>query len=232
MSITAGRAKVVVAIDGPAGAGKSTVTRALTRELGYQLLDTGALYRSVALAASRAGVPLHDEPRVAELAGSLPIRFELDGDVNRVYLDGEDVSEAIRTSEMSEGASVVSALPAVRAALLDLQRDIGRAGGVVAEGRDIGTVVFPDAPVKFFLTASVAERARRRLAELEQRGEITDIETVKAEIERRDHRDSSRGVAPLRQAPDAVLVDSTGRSVDEIVTEMAVAVRRAEDAGR
>lgn len=220
----------MVAIDGPAGAGKSTVTKALTRAIGYQLLDTGALYRSVALAATRAGVALDDEAAVAELAGSLPIRFELSGDVNRVFLDGEDVSEAIRTPEMSEGASVVSALPAVRAALLDLQRDIGSGGGVVAEGRDIGTVVFPDAPVKFFLTASVEERARRRLAELEARGETTDLATVRAEIERRDARDSGRDVAPLVQAPDAVLVDSTGRSVDEIVGEMAGAVSRAEEA--
>lgn len=220
--------KVVVAIDGPAGAGKSTVTRALTGAIGYQLLDTGALYRSVALAATRAQVALDDGPRLAELAASLPIRFELSGDVNRVFLGEDDVTAAIRSPEMSEGASVVSAVPEVRAALLDLQRDIGRGGGVVAEGRDIGTVVFPDAAVKFFLTATVAERARRRLAELLARGETTDLATVKAEIEQRDRRDSERDVAPLKQAADAILVDSTGRSVDEIVEEMVAAVRRAE----
>jgi cytidylate kinase len=221
--------KVVVAIDGPAGAGKSTVTRALTVAIGYQLLDTGALYRSVALAAIRAGVALDDAGALGELARSLQVRFELDGEVNRVILGGDDVTEAIRTPEISEGASVVSAVPAVREGLMDLQRSLGASGGVVAEGRDIGTVVFPDAAVKFFLTAGVEERARRRLAELESRGHQVDLATVKAEIERRDERDSSRDVAPLRQADDAVLVDSTDRSVDEIVAEMTAVVRRAEN---
>lgn len=219
---------MVVAIDGPAGAGKSTVTKALTRALGYQLLDTGALYRSVALEARRRGVAWDDEEGLAAVARDLAIRFALEGEVNRVFLGDDEVTEAIRTPEISEGASVVSALGAVRAALLDLQRAIGREGGVVAEGRDVGTVVFPGAEVKFFLTASPAERARRRVAELRERGHEADFETVLAEIETRDQRDSNREVAPLRQAEDAVLVDSTGRSVAEVVGEMEAAVHRAE----
>jgi cytidylate kinase len=222
------RRRVIVAIDGPAGAGKSTVTRALTRALGYQLLDTGALYRSVALAARRRQVDWGDEDGLAAVARSLSVRFSLDGDINRVFVDGDEVTEAIRTPEISEGASVVSALPGVRDALLDLQRSIGRGGGVVAEGRDVGTVVFPEAAVKFFLTASDRERAQRRQAELEARGHPSDYDTVLAEIQRRDERDSNRAVAPLRQADDAVLVDSTARSVTDVVAEMEARVRAAE----
>lgn len=222
------RRRVIVAIDGPAGAGKSTVTRALTRALGYQLLDTGALYRSVALAARRRQVDWGDEDGLAAVARSLSVRFSLDGDINRVFVDGDEVTEAIRTPEISEGASVVSALPGVRDALLDLQRSIGRGGGVVAEGRDVGTVVFPEAAVKFFLTASDRERAQRRQAELEARGHPSDYDTVLAEIQRRDERDSNRAVAPLRQADDALLVDSTARSVTDVVAEMEARVRAAE----
>lgn len=222
------RRRVIVAIDGPAGAGKSTVTRALTQALGYQLLDTGSLYRSVALAARRRQVDWGDEDGLAAVARSLSVRFSLDGDINRVFVDGDEVTEAIRTPEISEGASVVSALPGVRDALLDLQRSIGRGGGVVAEGRDVGTVVFPEAAVKFFLTASDRERAQRRQAELEARGHPSDYDTVLAEIQRRDERDSNRAVAPLRQADDAVLVDSTARSVTDVVAEMEARVRAAE----
>jgi cytidylate kinase len=222
------RRRVIVAIDGPAGAGKSTVTRALTQALGYQLLDTGSLYRSVALAARRRQVDWGDEDGLAAVARSLSVRFSLDGDINRVFVDGDEVTEAIRTPEISEGASVVSALPSVRDALLDLQRSIGRVGGVVAEGRDVGTVVFPEAAVKFFLTASDRERAQRRQAELEARGHPSDYDTVLAEIQRRDERDSNRAVAPLRQADDAVLVDSTARSVTDVVAEMEARVRAAE----
>ena len=226
--MSAERRRVIVAIDGPAGAGKSTVTRALTRALGYQLLDTGALYRSVALAARRRQVDWADEEGLAAVARSLSVRFSLDGDINRVFVDGDEVTEAIRTPEISEGASVVSALPGVRDALLDLQRSIGRVGGVVAEGRDVGTVVFPEAAVKFFLTASDRERAQRRQAELEARGHPSDYDTVLAEIQKRDERDSNRAVAPLRQADDALLVDSTARSVADVVAEMETRVRAAE----
>ena len=219
--------QVVVAIDGPAGAGKSTVTKALTRRLGYQLLDTGALYRSVALAGRDAGVAWDDEAGLAKVAAGLEIRFSLEGETNRVFLAGREVTADIRTPEVSEGASQVSALPAVRAALLELQRSLAGQGGVIAEGRDVGTVVFPNAGAKFFLTASARERARRRVAELIANGHEADLETTLAEIEKRDERDSNRAVAPLAQAEDAILVDSTDRSVEEIVDEMAKHVAAA-----
>lgn len=207
---------IVVAIDGPAGAGKSTVTKRLARELGYALLDTGALYRSVALVAHQRGVAWDDEPALAAIARDLDIGFRFEGEVNRVFLDQKDVSEAIRTPEISDGASRVSALPGVRQGLLELQRRLGQKGGIIAEGRDIGTVVFPDAPAKFFLTASPEVRARRRCDELPD----ADYQAVLDDIRIRDERDSNREVAPLAQAADAVLVDSSDRSIDEVVADM------------
>jgi cytidylate kinase len=215
---------VVVAIDGPAGAGKSTVSKRLAQRLGYRLLDTGAIYRSVALCARRQGVAWDDAAGCAKVARDLDIDFRFDGDVNHVFVAGEDVTGAIRTPEMSEGASKVSALPEVRAALLDLQRRLGAAGGVVVEGRDIGTVVFPDAEAKFFLTASPEVRARRRFEELRAAGKQVDEAQTLAEMIERDRRDETRAAAPLRQAPDAVLVDSSGVPVDEVVAAMAARV--------
>ena len=220
----------MVAIDGPAGAGKSTVSKRLTALLGYRLLDTGALYRAVALLARRRGVAWDDEPALAALAAGLDIDFQLDGMVNRVSLGGEDVTAAIRTPEMSEGSSIVSALPAVRAALLERQRELAGAGGVVAEGRDVGTVVLPGAPAKFFLTASDEVRARRRVEELQAAGIAADYEATLADIRRRDDRDSTREAAPLACAPDAVIVDSSGLTVDEVVAQMAAVVRERERA--
>jgi len=217
---------VVVAIDGPAGAGKSTVSRRLAVRLGYRLLDTGAIYRAVALIAQRQGVAWDDGAGCAALALALDIDFAFDGADNRVSVAGEDVSTGIRTPEISQGASKVSALPEVRAALLDLQRRLGTQGGVVAEGRDIGTVVFPDAGAKFFLTASPEVRARRRFEELRAAGKTVDEAATLREIIERDERDSTRAAAPLKQADDAVLVDSSGLSADEVVSRMEAEVRR------
>jgi CMP/dCMP kinase len=215
-----GMRRPVVAIDGPAGSGKSTVSRMLAQRLGYDLLDTGAIYRTLALLARRAGVAWDDGPGVAALANDLDIRFQLDGTLNRVFVGGADVTAEIRTPEISDGASRVSALPQVRAALLDLQRRLGAVGGVVAEGRDVGTVVFPDAGAKFFLTASAEERARRRTVELQAAGRPADQATVLAEIIERDHRDSTRAAAPLRKADDATEIDSSGMDPGEVVETM------------
>jgi CMP/dCMP kinase len=220
----------VVAIDGPAGAGKSTVARKLAEELGFVLVDTGAMYRSVALAAENAGVPWTEGARLGELAARLvadeSLRFERDPARGvRVYLHGQDVSDAIRTPDIGMGASKVSAHAEVRAALLDLQRQAGRQGGVVLEGRDIGTVVFPDAEAKFFLTARPEIRAQRRHDELVTKGQRATFENTLAETVRRDKQDIEREHAPLRQAEDAIVVDSSDLAPDEIVSAMAARVR-------
>lgn len=227
------RAKVPprVAIDGPAGAGKSTVAKRLAERLGFLHVDTGALYRTVALAASRAGAAWDDEARIAAVAEAIVSERRIgmergkDGAAMRVLLDGEDVSTAIRTPEMSAGASRVSAIGAVRQALLDLQRQAGASGGVVLEGRDIGTVVFPDAEVKLFLTATPEERAQRRYEEMIEKGVTTTYEATLEDQKARDKADTERKVAPLRKADDAVLVDSTGRNVDEVIEEMVRVVQ-------
>jgi cytidylate kinase len=216
----------IVAIDGPAGAGKSTVARQLADRLGYTLVDTGALYRAVALAARRANVSWDDDVNVVavarRLSDSRSLRLVPDTEKGvRVMLDGTDVSDAIRTPDMGMGASRVSAIAGVRAALLALQRQAGEKGGVVLEGRDIGTVVFPDAEVKFFLTASPEVRARRRYDELIARGQRVDFAATLAEVKSRDENDTNRPIAPLRRAEDAVLIDSSDRAVEEIVEEMA-----------
>ncbi len=229
--------KCVVAIDGPAGAGKSTVARRLAERLGFVLLDTGAIYRTVALAAKRADVAWSDHDGVTAVAKGIAERDELRfvpdpaADASsrglKVLLCGDDVSRAIREPDISMGASTCSAIAGVRAALLELQRKLGSASGVVAEGRDIGTVVFPDAKAKFFLTASLEVRTQRRHAELQAEGKEVDFEALKAEVAKRDKQDSERDLAPLKQADDAVLVDSTGRSIDDIVGQMS---RMVEDA--
>jgi len=213
--------QVVVTIDGPAGAGKSSVAKLLARRLGYRLLDTGAIYRAVALTTQRAGTPWTDGAACGEVARTLEIRFEFVGDKNHVFLAGEDVSAAIRTPEVSQGASQVSAHPEVRAGLLDLQRRLAAGGGVVVEGRDTGTVVFPAAEAKFFLTAQDEERARRRVAELAASGTAVDFEVTLREIRERDQRDASRDVAPMVPAKDAVLVDSSTQTLEEVVDSLA-----------
>ena len=227
------RRKPVVAIDGPAGAGKSTVTRKVAERLGYMIVDTGALYRVVALAAERAGVGFDDETRATALAdalvmeGAVQLRRSDDGVVH-VFLRGQDVSTAIRAQSIGQGASKVSQHPGVRDALLDLQRSQGREGGVVLEGRDIGTVVFPDAEAKFYLTASADVRAQRRRDELAARGTPPSLAEVLSEVNERDRRDSTRPVAPLRQAEDAHLVDSSGLSIEQVVEQIVAAVKTVE----
>jgi cytidylate kinase len=223
--------RLVVAIDGPAGAGKSTAARMLAERLRYSLLDTGALYRTMALLAYQRGISWEDGPAVAALAENLHVRFSLTAGVNRVFLGEADITAQIRAPEISEGASRVSALPEVRAALLELQRRLGAAGGVVVEGRDIGTVVFPEAEAKFFLTASADERARRRVAELQGAGREADLATTRSEMLARDHRDSSRAVAPLRQAEDAVAIDSSAMDPAAVVEAMVNAINRMKDPG-
>lgn len=204
---------LVIAIDGPAGAGKSTVARALAERLGFFLLDTGAIYRSVALLCTRQGASLHDGPALGGIAAALDIRFE----GKRVFLGAEDVSAAIRTPAVSKAASMVSAHKEVRAALLNLQRHIAGGGRCVVEGRDIGTVVLPDAPLKFFLTASEEVRAKRRYEELRAQGADVQFQATLTDLRDRDLRDASRDVAPLRKADNAVAVDTSELQLDEVI---------------
>ena len=219
----------IVAIDGPAGAGKSTAARRLAARLGFALVDTGAIYRAVALAASRAGIRYDDDRRLAELLPTLRIRFEAPppwnlGAGQRVLLDEEDVSLEIRTPPMSLGASAVSARPVVRAGLLELQRRLATAPGTrgaVLEGRDIGTVVFPDADVKFFLTAAPEVRARRRHDELAAKGQPAPFEAVLGDQLKRDRDDAGRSIAPLRPADDAVVIDTGDLDCEGVVDALA-----------
>lgn len=205
-----------IAIDGPAGAGKSTLARQAAKELGFLYVDTGAIYRTVALKAMRAGVDAADPAQVVPLLEGLDIRMDYGPDGGqRMFLEGEDVSQAIREHRVSGLASQVSAIPEVRAFLLDFQRRQAREHNVVMDGRDIGTVVLPGADVKIFLTAAPESRARRRLLELEQRGQQADYETVLRDIVRRDEQDRSRPIAPLCQAEDAVLLDTTHLNLEE-----------------
>lgn len=221
---------IVVAIDGPAGAGKSTVAREVASALGYTLVDTGALYRASALVASRAGAAIDDRAAVEAAVGAAvagaTLRLEAgDAGLTRVLVDGVDPGEALRTPAMSMGASAVAAYPGVRAALLDAQRAFGRAGAVVLEGRDIGTVVFPRAELKVYLTASAEERARRRCDELRARGVDADYAGTLAEVRQRDHQDASREIAPLREAADAVRVDSSAMEPQAVVAAIVALAR-------
>lgn len=228
MSGIGARKRLIIAIDGPSGAGKSTVTKMLADRLGYIHIDTGAMFRAVALAAKRAGIDAGDDDALAALCRGIDISFARNNGCCRVMSNGEDVTEAIRTPEISSLTSAISARKVVRDFLLHVQRRMGSCGGVILEGRDIGTVVFPDADVKFFLSASAEERGRRRYLELTARGEeITLADTVAAVI-KRDEQDSGREHAPLRRAEDAVDIDSTGLPVDEVLDRMERIVRERE----
>ncbi|MFZ2225227.1 MAG: (d)CMP kinase [Candidatus Deferrimicrobium sp.] len=213
------RRRPVVTIDGPSGAGKTTVSKRLAEAAGMVRLDTGAMYRAVALAARSEGVPWDDPARLGGVARELALSFRLVSGVPRVFLSGEDVSDAIRTPEMSMGASAVSVHGPVREALVAKQREMAREGGVVLEGRDTGTVVFPDAEAKFFLDAAAAVRARRRYLEISPPGG-QPFEEVLRDVLRRDVQDSTRENSPLRVADGAVYIDTTTMTVDEVVEEM------------
>ncbi|MDD3517071.1 MAG: (d)CMP kinase [Chromatiales bacterium] len=230
----------VITIDGPSGSGKGTISRRLAAELGWHWLDSGALYRLVALAALRHGLPFDDPPSLADAAYGLDVRFGMrsDGEAE-VWLEGREVSHDLRTEACGDAASRVAAVPEVRAALLQRQRNFRQSPGLVADGRDMGTVVFPDAPLKVFLTASQEERARRRFNQLKEQGLSANLHDLLDELARRDERDANRAVAPLKPADDALVIDSTSIGIDEVVdrvrvmlVEKGIPVVRANDSSR
>lgn len=217
--------KLIIAIDGPAGSGKSTAARLLAKRLGYKYIDTGAMYRAVACKLQEKNVNINDSEKVAKICRSAQIELHQRPDGMRVILDGHDVTDSIREHAISALASTISAQPLVRQCLVELQQKMGRSGGAVLEGRDIGTVVFPDAHVKFFLDASAQERARRRHRELADRGELVEYEQVLEDVLNRDRNDSRRTVAPLRRADDAILVDTTRIDQDAVVDLMVDTIK-------
>jgi len=222
---TSKRKRLTIAIDGPSGAGKSTVARFLAKRLGYVYIDTGAMYRSVALRVKEKGISPEDELALNQLASSLHITFITEGEQTRVCCDGEDITSAIRSPEISRLASYISKQKGVREALVQMQREMGKEGGVILEGRDIGTVVFPDADVKFYLDAKSDERVRRRYHEMVEKGVKVDFKETQEELTQRDHNDMHRIHSPLKKANDALFIDSTHRSVEEVVEEMVHMVK-------
>lgn len=218
------RRRVVIAIDGPVGAGKSTAARRLAATLGYVYIDSGAMYRALGWKAVRAGVDLRNHVALARLAAATDIRVATGPSGPRVLVDGRDVTPALRTPAMDEASSLVSTCPAVRERMVALQRAMATEGGVVMDGRDIGTVVFPDADLKFYLDADLAVRASRRLQDLARAGARPDLETVREEVARRDDRDRGREVSPLVAAKDAIRIDSTSLEVDAVLQRMLAAI--------
>ncbi len=216
----------VVTLDGPSGSGKGTISRAIARHLGWHLLDSGALYRLVALAGLERELKLDDVQGHARIADTMAVRFDAAADEEHVLLEGREVTDAIRTEEVGQSASRVAAWPAVRAALLERQRAFALPPGLVADGRDMGTVVFPRAPLKIFLTASPEERARRRYNQLKQKGSSASLSTLSREIAERDARDSSRATAPLVPAADAVVIDSTRLDIEAVIAQVIELGRR------
>lgn len=211
----------VITVDGPSGSGKGTVSSRLATSLGWQILDSGALYRLTAYAATKHGIDFNKTKKVSEIARKLDVKFTAE----KVYLEGEDVSLAIRTEEAGNNASKVAAMPEVREALLQWQRDAARPPGLIADGRDMGTTVFPKAPLKIFLTASAEERAKRRHKQLKEKGIESNIADLAADIRERDERDRSRSASPLVPAQDALVIDSTTQSIEEVVAAILQAAR-------
>jgi cytidylate kinase len=222
---TSKRKRLTIAIDGPSGAGKSTVARLLAKRLGYVYIDTGAMYRSVAFRVKEKSISLKDESALNQLASSLHIAFVTEGEQTHVFCDGEDITSAIRTPEISRLASSISKQKGVRKALVQMQREMGKEGGVILEGRDIGTVVFPGADVKFYLDAESDKRVRRRYDEMVEKGVKVDFKETEEELVQRDHNDMHRIHSPLKKADDALFIDSTHRSVEEVVEEMVRMVK-------
>ena len=219
----------IIAIDGPSGAGKSTLSKKIAKTLGYTNIDTGAMYRCIALAAARRGIDPDDTEALAKLSRSVQISFVSSPAGEKVLLNSEDVSSEIRTPETSLMTPKIAAIPDVRASLVELQRDMGRSGGVVLEGRDIGSVVFPDAEVKIFLIATAEERGRRRFAELSANGTAVDLAKTIADIEQRDRIDSNRSHSPLVKASDAIEIDTTGLTIDQVHDRILQVVQNRGD---
>ncbi|MCD6581740.1 MAG: (d)CMP kinase [Desulfuromusa sp.] len=220
--------KLIIAIDGPSGAGKSTLSKALARQLDYLNIDTGAMYRSVAFMAQQRSIDPHDSVALHELCDDLSLEFIRENGDEQVLVNGVDVSEEIRTPDISLLTAQVAACPAVREAMVSVQRKMGEAGGVVLEGRDIGTVVFPQADVKFFLSATAEERGHRRYEELLTKGIAADLQQTIAEVATRDAADTARTLAPLMQADDAVVIDSTRLSINEVLEKMLIIIKAKE----
>ena len=223
---------LIIAIDGPVGSGKSTVARRVAELLGYLHLDSGAMYRAVALRAAQAGVPLEDAAGVERVAREVRIDMQMEGAERRVFVDGEDVTDSLRGPEMSQQASQVAIVPGVRRILVTHQQRMGAAGRIVIEGRDIGTVVFPQAGLKIFLDADAEVRARRRWLEYEQKGVRIELAPVMEEVRERDRRDRERAASPLRRAPDAVYVDCSAMESEEVARLIAMLAREREAADR
>jgi cytidylate kinase len=217
--------RLTIAIDGPSGAGKSTAAKGLARRLGYSYIDTGAMYRTVALKAKENGISAEDDDALYSWISSMDMTFVSEREETRIFCSGKDVTESIRSPEISQMASDISKKKGVRRALVEKQREMGRKGGIVLEGRDIGTVVFPNAEVKFYLDAQTEERARRRFQELIEKGIEVDLDRTLDELIRRDRNDMMRALAPLKKADDAVLIDSTDKSAEAVVEEMARIVK-------
>ena len=219
--------KIIIAIDGPAGAGKSTIAKKVAASLGYAYIDTGAMYRAVTLSCLTAGLSL-TESAATQMAQGIKISFRYEDGRNQVYLNDHEVTDAIRSLEVSRNVSQVSAYGGVRTAMVAQQRKMGKNGGIVMDGRDIGTTVLPDANEKIYLTASSDARARRRYDELKAKGEECDLQKIKEDIEQRDYQDMHRDISPLKQADDAVLVDSSDMGIDEVVEAIKTVINKAK----